>query len=708
MASPITTAQLRSFLSTYTRIDPHTACEETQSLTKPPKLLVWLHVDGAWVTMDQAQMSKLWSKTSASRSLCHLLFRDVLRLSDRDYKELRTRWWSTSSLSGFYKGRDGSYAIVTQLKMNNHIKSIMLGTSVAAVTAGLLGGGAYKFRHKFIRKDDDVKPTSSGAMVLPTLVPTSSLPYDVSEIKFKRVKDAQPKARLEDYIRQANTLPEVSRQTEVQYEFKSSDFDVDMCKKNGVTTKTALTILIFYVRKILSDDERQTIYVHPKQIEYPSFAFSERIKPNTFAKRREFHRALNEFLETVPLHHTFGVAYVYMDVEAHASLLIFDVKNERLEFYDPNGRTARYTFAVSTTNNDTFYDYLVRNRQKLHAKHDQVCKIWAPVAKLQNEEASCSLWTTVIAMCRMSGIDRGRLPTDIQTISAISRKVREVLLETCLFSLFQNGLPYTDLNIMIAVDQCVVPSNDIKEIRDMIMANEGNDLLPIPPDIDVCAEPIQVEQAKQPILCSEVVTIDTYANDLNLSELSHCNNVLGIIFKGPTHEFPTDWFKLTNRVVFEPRFKFVSLNHELTNAVGAMIDNSSLRIETCIGIVNLSQDSIVQRDDWNVFESRLRIARVLIFGELPADEQVYTQNVNRLKQISTPYMLLSPEDSIDSAQRKLNSPIDHYAVPEIIPPKNYEFFDTKVIEFVQNNTTQDPANKFKEAGLDVNTFTRTS
>jgi hypothetical protein len=138
-----TTAQLRSLLSTYTRISPFQACEETKSLTTPPRLLVWLNVNGSWATMDQAQVSKLWSETSTSRSLCHLLFRDVLHLSESDYAELRKRLES-SSFSGFYKGLDGSYAIVMQLKMNRYMQSIISGARDTTT-----GSGPYKYRHKF-------------------------------------------------------------------------------------------------------------------------------------------------------------------------------------------------------------------------------------------------------------------------------------------------------------------------------------------------------------------------------------------------------------------------------------------------------------------------------------------------------------------------------------------------------------------------------
>lgn len=212
---------------------------------------------------------------------------------------------------------------------------------------------------------------------------------------------------------------------------------------------------------------------------------------------------------------------------------------KRLEFYNPEGRWDGHNIH---NEHITLYNYFVRNLRQRRALDSRVCKVWSSDKVFQGVDMTCALWSSVFAICRMSGIDRSQLPSDLQVVKNISRSVLDALWNTCDFKSFQI-LAYNKAAVETALRKCVVPRQEIESIRKLVMETQIHEPVAIPDDVNICDTP--VKRSEQKINCADVV-VDTYENPLSVELLpSLCVKAEKISFKGTPRDFPKQWFSLT-------------------------------------------------------------------------------------------------------------------------------------------------------------------
>jgi hypothetical protein len=407
--------------------------------------------------------------------------------------------------------------------------------------------------------------------------------------------------------------------------FRKTDYDVNVCLSEGVHKSTSMVVLAFYYLKILPPSIRARVYLNPNFIQAPSFA---KQRDNLFLEsRKSFHTAINRFIRRTNERRAVGVSHVVYD-DRHAMLLVFDAPHNRLEFYDPNGRAALLWGEEDQSR--TLYKYFIRNRQYF-AQHLQTCKIWGNVFVFQQEKASCALWSTVIGMCRMTGIERSRLPTKLQDVVDISTAVREALLKTCGFTQF-SIVPFTPQNVDDVLLDCDVEPLEVDRILGLVMKHEGKPPIPIPPDVELCDD-VQFQTA-----CQEPLYIDLRDVDLDLNFTSYlskmCRLNYVVVNVGETVPDEDRMFNLVEAMQPNATLELIStqsfdLDAERTVSLLANLLAASQQV-----LLKLNQ-ATVSRMPWFWLEpqwNRLRLGRVLIKGNLKPDN--YADAVGKLKQTS--------------------------------------------------------------------------
>lgn len=521
-----------------------------------------------------------------NRSLCYLLFREVFGMSGSQYENFRHKLQSPG-LTGIYKGSLGQYVIVVQLD-------------------------------ELLRPEDSVENPSY-----------AELPF---------FSKPSPKSL-------AGPLSYLGK-------FQASDYDPAYCLQVAMKPGTAMNVLAFYYFKILAEKRRKDVFLCNGVIIYRPYELMPRIENASkyIRQRRDFHKAVNSFLASVPNTAKMGVCL--LSTGDHATMLVFDVAENRLEFYDPNGRDATY-YGEFGDQTRTPYAYFARNARKLSSMHPKLCKVWAPDFQFQHEQASCAMWSTGIAICRMSGIDRAKLSTSIEDMRLISAAIRTSLVATCQFSSFAQGTPYIAVEIDRALAECKVPHADCQQMTELVRNCERLEPMLIPNDVDVCGDLIQ---RGNPIDCNDV-RIDVYESDVDVDALQGaCDRMGPITFRGTPTQFPSKLYTSTNSITFQPRSHFVSLNFDTGQMASGLAQNKDLRIRFGVGFVDLSKPSVVDSKDWDHIQSRLKVDRVLVVGALPDD---YKEKVEKLSQITTPYVHLNTELK---DVRKLQLPFEHFAV----------------------------------------------
>lgn len=604
--------------ASFRRITPKQACEETRTRLESPDLTVWVFRDGAWTALSRAQTSRLWAADDKTRSLCYLLFRDVLRMSDDAYAKFR-RKMELPGLTGVYKGSRGQYAIVVQpAEPNRHAIK-------AAVAAGVIAAGAiaYNQRYRWNPK------THASKVKQPPTVDTPSF------AKLPFFSKPSPKGLMGPLL--------------YLKKFPVANYDELVCLDVGMQSGTPNVVLAFYYFKILPEIRRNDVFLCNGVIMYKPYEIIPRIEnaKGYIRMRRDFHSAVNSFLSAVPSSAKMGICL--MSTGDHATMLVFDVAEHRLEFYDPNGRTATYHGNVGDQTR-TPYAYFARNSRKLSAMNPKLCKIWAPEFQFQHEPASCAMWSTGIAICRMSGIARDRLSTSIQDMKLISQAIRKSLFDTCQFSSFAQSTPYNPDEVDRALEACKVPDIDCERVTDLVRNCERPTPMPIPDDVDVCESQLQ---SGKPIDCDDV-HIDQYESDIDVETLQNkCAHIGSITFRGNPTQFPSKLYSSTDSVTFQPRSKFVSLNFDVKDMVSGMTNNKNVRVRIEVGFVDLSKGSIIDGAEWDLIKLQLTIDRTLVVGNLPAN---YKELLERLSQISTPYAYIS---AAERDPRKFQDPFTH-------------------------------------------------
>lgn len=713
--------ELLTILRDYTRITPQQACEETRGLLLEPNLNVWVYLNGAWALMHHRLISQLWSANDPDRSICHLLFRDVLHLDEDQYTRLKAQL-NSSELSGMYRGPNDTYAIVINLEeVGADAKTTAIASGLGAHTAGILTHGGF-----YTPNPEMVSPILPGGLAVnsnlsytpfdpyedvspvrhPVLNPDSYAPYNpddpegppASRPNFQDVvlhtyqpSNPSPKRpspsvpnfgeseglprytygyTYDDTYGSHYPYPEAplnqnlpkgyfSTLDDKEFSiFRDTDYAIDACLQKGNMPATSSIVLAFYYFGILPDHQRRDVYLNVEPLGRITYELLDRTDPMFHIQRQHFQTSLNKFISAVPANVKLGITL--MKLPNHSTLLVFDVVNQRLEFYDPNGRGAVY--GQVPDDNRTVYQYFVRNLRKLSKLHPRVCKVWGSDNKFQGQDSSCALWTTVIAICRMSGIERSQLPTDIEVVKNISQSIRLALWNTCQFSLFKNNV-YNAATVEQSLRACVVAPEEIAHIRTLVMDNLQNKPIPVAADVSICEAQDDKKIDEEKIDCTDVA-IDTYKNPLNVEDLrSRCPVAGTITFAGSPPDFPQEWFSITNRIILQPRSLYISLNADLHSIAEAMKKRPNLHVEATLGVVDLSKMSIL--DHSQSILPRLTITRVLIVGTLPPDPE-YTRKVKLLRMFTTPHMFLpwGNDESSNPEWGRRTSPLLHFFVLE--------------------------------------------
>lgn len=272
--------------------------------------------------------------------------------------------------------------------------------------------------------------------------------------------------------------------------FDPKNYDVSICIKEGNYISTIMMTMAFYYFKVMTNSVG--VFLYHNYIRMPWFEPAKRGPTRDHVKEQEqFYTDLDNFLTHTPPNAVCTVAY--LGLPGHACLLVLDCKEKRLEFYDPNGRDAVYTVGQVNPSSHTAYAYFLRNRTVLHQKYEKwFDRIWSPKHTFQKETASCGLWSSVLAMCRMSGVPRDMLPTDIAKITHISSTVRNLLISECRLSQFKQGDVSHEM-YDAALSACRVPDEPRHDL--CVLVSTRNAVQAIPPDCMLVIE----EPPKVPI-----------------------------------------------------------------------------------------------------------------------------------------------------------------------------------------------------------------
>jgi hypothetical protein len=453
----------------------------------------------------------------------------------------------------------------------------------------------------------------------------------------------------------------------VASELHPGDYDVDTCITTGVHEQTFWLVMELYYYKIMPDELRNNAYMHRSPIEYNTlYQFGSRALRGSHELRQVFMRDFNNFLSAIPKDKNIGICPINirtvdpMDKKrhAHVALLVFDATKKRLEYYDSNGGDSLYFGSSNQSKTESFYGYLVRNSAQIHRNNPQVCTIWGSHDSLQKEIASCSLWVNVIAICRMSGIDRQFLPTDFRDVREISIALRQTLLHACKFAVFTKGLiTFTFQNWSVALRECKVPESQITHIRGLVEKQHLNPPKAITGDIELCQR-IKDAQPQHYVADCTQITVDTYRGPINKSNVDGCNSVGSITFQGNPRSFPKDWFDKTYNIRFDPRSGLVSLNTDLDDVVDAMNKRDELLISIIGGFVDLTDNSILDMPEYENIFLNLTFQLVIIHGDLPDS---YLGKLRKLLMMcSYPVLLLSPYDAPASLDFKMSPDVSKY------------------------------------------------
>ena len=272
------------------------------------------------------------------------------------------------------------------------------------------------------------------------------------------------------------------------FTFYPQDYDIDYCLQRGAYADTTLQVLAFYYLKILPPHLKKNVYIHKTTIDVPLF------DGTTLDADDALTENLWTFIAATP-NESMGIANVgYLE---HDMTLVFDSREKRLELYEPNGVDTKYTELQTMT----MYEYLAEHLFEIH--QERITNIWGNTFSFQKQDSSCSLWSSTMAMCRMSGISRDRLPTKTQDVIDITSMNRRIMWNVCGFDQFPAGLISLDV-IDRALTNCQVPEDQSDKLFSMVMKHADYSPIPIPPvdfadflddlkeDTETCPKPLVV------------------------------------------------------------------------------------------------------------------------------------------------------------------------------------------------------------------------
>lgn len=283
--------------------------------------------------------------------------------------------------------------------------------------------------------------------------------------------------------------------------FDRDDYDMDKCVKNGSHNATMLQLLAFYYTKILPSSLKRNVYIHKTQIAVPYFVD---LIPFTIDL---ITRALWRFLTVTP-RDSMGV--VFVSYPEHAMVLIFDSVAKRLELYEPNGINAKYRITKGgPLQTFTMYDYLKTQVRMLKAQG--IKRLWGNTFKFQQEDGSCSEWASAMAMCRMTGVSRDRLPTKTQDVLDIMSTTRRIIWNVCRFDQFSMYVILSFEEIDRALNACQVPADQSDALLNLVTKHVEYNPIPIPPDDSLTDEEMKDETCPRPLVINlQQVNVNSY------------------------------------------------------------------------------------------------------------------------------------------------------------------------------------------------------
>ncbi len=154
----MTDGELRAWLDThYARITIHEACAQTREQAAP-NLAVFVRGQQGWSQLDKSQVEDMWLAHTRSRSFCHFISRDLLKLSAAEYANVKRNLENVKSdgLAGIYKAKKSKakplepYAVVLEFPESSALYRNLLIAGGSLLGAATVGG-------VFIKKSRDKK-----------------------------------------------------------------------------------------------------------------------------------------------------------------------------------------------------------------------------------------------------------------------------------------------------------------------------------------------------------------------------------------------------------------------------------------------------------------------------------------------------------------------------------------------------------------------
>jgi signal recognition particle subunit SEC65 len=144
----LTDGELRAWLDThYVRITIHEACAQTREQAAP-NLAVFVRGQQGWSQLDKSQVEDMWLAHTRSRSFCHFISRDLLKLSAAEYANVKRNLENVKSdgLAGIYKAKKSKakplepYAVVLEFPESSALYRNLLIAGGSLLGAATVGG----------------------------------------------------------------------------------------------------------------------------------------------------------------------------------------------------------------------------------------------------------------------------------------------------------------------------------------------------------------------------------------------------------------------------------------------------------------------------------------------------------------------------------------------------------------------------------------
>jgi hypothetical protein len=542
---------------------------------------------------------------------------------------------------------------------------------------GLVGIKQHMFKSSPLNTHADGTPMSACAQYVLWLYPEIK-PEDIASIRSKYARiEVMKYDEIIFLFNEKEPLGFFSRQPSNFGSLMSKkEYDVAWCMKSGVTRSTSMAILAFYYLKILPPALRVVVYLNPNFLRIPPI--EKKVDPTEFERKdQKFRTEFAAFItETQKRRDRLGVSYVVVDDGGHAQAIVYDAPNKRLEVYDSASSGPLNTYDM----NATLYGYFAARAPMLQEQFG-ICKLYGNGLNVQGpfqeaqlgkrpkgvEDGSCALWATVIAMCRMTDVDRAQLPIYLQDVADTSALIRSVLMTTCGFGTLDDK-KHTPQDFDQLIAGCEPSQADAQAILDSILRHTQRTPIVIPPDLEIC-DP----EMKQTEPCTELhLNLNELKLSLRLASYLHtlCPRATRINLQIPD-DSALDIDQLKSLYKFDApgvTFNLILPPGSTLNFDDLVTGHALNRLLVYFNniIVHTTQATVTNRfvsNDMrmNPFWRRLRVDRILLTE--PTSEHEYKQAADLLKNISDNVFGVIERDSYLEWAKA--SGLDKFVVPHM-------------------------------------------